>query len=271
MAYRLFGEVRACLRVYVRRRIPAEKPCRIEEGLVEREKTLNNFFARGGYGTQRVLPLLDIEAIKSSPKIVLGYSDITALHIYLYHHGIGGTFYGPTIAKHLRHAQKATIDMLTNILTSSSSGFELPASGAKVFKKGSAEGPLIGGCLSLLTSSIGTPYDLSTEGSILFLEDVGEQVYKYDRMITHLKAAGKLRDVQGIIFGSMGLTKTERPAWVKKMLETTLGDFPGPVITNFPAGHFDLKRLFVTLPFGVKARLTTEPVGLTTLEPALTL
>lgn len=227
------------------------------------------FFARGGYGTQRVLPLLDLEALRACPKIIVGYSDITALHMHLYHHGIGGSFYGPTIARHFRHAHKRTIGILMDSVMNGVSGGRITTTGAKAHKTGSAEGPLVGGCLSLVTSSIGTPYDLSTEGSILFLEDVGEPVYKYDRMINHLKAAGKLRDVKGIIFGSMGLSKGERPASLKRMLNETLADFPGPIITDFPSGHFELKRLFVTLPLGIRIRLTTEPVTLEMLERPL--
>ncbi|PIR16497.1 MAG: LD-carboxypeptidase [Deltaproteobacteria bacterium CG11_big_fil_rev_8_21_14_0_20_49_13] len=228
-------------------------------------------FARGGYGTQRILPLLDIETIKANPKIVFGYSDITALHIYLYHHGIGGSFYGPTIARHLKHAPQKTIDILFGLLSSASPAGRLPVNGAKAFKKGTAEGTLIGGCLSLVTTSIGTPYELPTDDAILFLEDVGEPVYVYDRMLTHLKAAGLLRNVKGIVFGTLGLklNKNEKTAWLKKTLDTTLGDFPGPIVTNFPTGHLDLKSLFVTLPLGVKARLRTEPLELEIVESAL--
>lgn len=227
------------------------------------------FFARGGYGTQRILHLLDIEAVKACPKIVLGYSDLTALHIYLYHHGIGGTFYGPTIARHLKTAHKKTLEGLFSLITSSAPAGHLTLTGSHVEKRGTAEGPLVGGCLTLVEGSIGTPYELATQDSILFLEDVSEPVYKYDRMLTHLKSAGKFRDVKGIIFGSIGLAKGENKNWLKPMLKDVLGDFPGPIITNFPAGHFDLKKLFVTLPLGVNARLTTNPLSLEVLEPSL--
>lgn len=227
------------------------------------------FFARGGYGTQRILPLLDMESIKLNPKVILGYSDITALHSFLYHHEIGGTFYGPTVARHFRHAPKNTIKLLINAISSTSPIGNITSTGAKIQKHGIAEGKLIGGCISIITSSIGTPHELPTENSILFLEDVSEPVYKYDRMLTQLKAAGKLRDVKGIIFGSLSLSKGEDKKVLKGMLKDVLADFPGPIVTDFPTGHYPLEKLFVTLPFGVRARLCTKPLSLEILEPAV--
>ncbi|MBI2342703.1 MAG: LD-carboxypeptidase [Deltaproteobacteria bacterium] len=228
------------------------------------------FFARGGYGTQRILHLLDIEAIKTCPKIILGCSDITALHAWLYRHEVGGTFYGPTIARQLRLANKGTVDSFIAALFASEPLGKISSAVAKTFKKGAAEGVITGGCLSLIVSSIGTPYELPTDNSILFLEDVGESVYKYDRMLTHLKASGKLRNVRGLIFGSLGLSgKNESRKLLNKMLEDVLADFPGPIITNFPSGHLALDKLFVTLPFGVAAKITTHPVCVSITEPAL--
>lgn len=227
------------------------------------------FFARGGYGTQRIIPLLDIEPLKREPKIILGYSDITALHSYLYAHGIGGTFYGPTVAKHFSLAPKKTFEILFNSLTKTSALGEVFSIGAKVLKAGSAEGRLVGGCLAIITSSIGTIYDLPTDGTILFLEDVNEAVFRYDRMLNHLKAAGKLRGVAGIVFGSLGLLKDESKAWLDKMLKNVLADFPGPIVHNFSSGHLDLKKLFVTLPLGVNVKLTTNPLKLEILESPL--
>ena len=228
------------------------------------------FFARGGYGTQRILHLLDIDAIKANPKVVMGYSDITALHSYLYRHGIGGTFYGVNIARHFKHATQTTVDLLLQAVTETKALGDLVTTGAKTLKKGQAEGPLVGGCLSLIAGAIGTEFDLPTEDSILFLEDVLEPVYKYDRMLTHLKLAGKLRGVKGIILGTMTLPKGENKAWLKKTVQDVLGDFPGPIVTDFPSGHLPFNKLFVTLPLGVRARLVAgKKVSLETIEPAL--
>lgn len=224
------------------------------------------FFARGGYGTQRILPLLDASLIKASPKIIVGYSDITALHLWLHHHGIGGSFYGPTVARHFQSAPKKTIELLINSITSAAPLGKIASNGARALKHGTAEGTLQGGCISLITSSIGTPYEPITDGTILFLEDVNEPIYKYDRMLTQLKATGKLRGVKSIIFGSLSVQKGENKSWLDKMLKDVLADFPGPIITDFPTGHFDLKKLFVTLPFGIKARIETDPVKLEILE-----
>jgi muramoyltetrapeptide carboxypeptidase len=214
------------------------------------------FFARGGYGLQRILPLLDIEAIKANPKIVLGYSDITALHVFLNRHGIGGTFYGPNAGNMFKLASKRTYDLAIAAVTTDTALGMLPCNGAKTIRAGEAEGTLVGGCLSLIDSSIGTPYELPTDDAILFLEDVNEPVYRYDRMLTHLKAAGKLRNVKGIILGAMSLPKGEKAVWLKAMIVDVLGEFPGPIISDFPSGHLPPKKLFVTLPLGARAKMT---------------
>jgi muramoyltetrapeptide carboxypeptidase len=228
------------------------------------------FFARGGYGTQRILHLLDLEAIRSDPKVVLGYSDITALHSFLNRHGIGGTFYGVNIARHFKQAAKSTVELLVRAVTDNKPLGQLTSRGAKTLKSGIAEGPLAGGCLSLIAGGIGTNFDLPTEDCILFLEDVLEPVYKYDRMLNHLKLAGKLRGVRAIVFGTMTLPKGENKAWLKKMIEDVLGDFPGPIVTDFPTGHLPFNKLFVTLPLGVKAILTAgKKVSLEMTESAL--
>ncbi len=227
------------------------------------------FFARGGYGTSRILHLLDDEAVKADPKIIVGYSDITALHTWLKEHGIGGTFYGPTVAKHFRHAHKKTIEHLIAAVTSRKPLGKILPTGAKVLKHGEAEGLLVGGCLSLIVSSLGTPNELKTDDSILFLEDVSEPIYKYDRMLTQLKSAGKLMNVKGIIFGSMSLSKGENESWFKPMLKDVLKEFPGPIITDFPSGHFALDKFFATLPLGVNVKLSTKPVTLEATEAAL--
>jgi muramoyltetrapeptide carboxypeptidase len=228
------------------------------------------FFARGGYGTQRILHLLDIDIIKANPKVVLGYSDITALHSYLYRHGIGGTFYGMNIARHFKHAAPAAVGLMLKAVTEAMPLGGLVTTGARTLKGGLAEGPIVGGCLSLIAGGIGTNLDLPAEDCILFLEDVLEPVYKYDRMLMHLKLAGKLRGVKAIIFGTMTLPKGENKAWLKKMIEDVLGDFPGPIVTDFPAGHLPFDKLFVTLPLGVRSRLVAgKKVELAMLEPAL--
>lgn len=230
------------------------------------------FFARGGYGTQRVLPLLDPATLKANPKVLVGYSDPTSLFLWLHRHGIGGAFYGPTVAKDIAKASKGTIEQLLNAITSTAPLGALAARGLKVIKDGSAEGTLVGGCLSLITSSIGTQYDLTQEDAILFLEDVDEPIYKYDCMLTQLKNAGRLRGVKGIVFGTLGLRRSEaRPQRLVSILKEVLHDFPGPIVTGFPAGHLGAGKLFVTLPLGVRARLETRPLGLKLLEEAVAL
>lgn len=208
-------------------------------------------FARGGYGSQRVIPLLDASLLRKHLKPVVGFSDLTALLVWLRQMCHIPTFYGPVITQLGRTATGMTKESLLAALTKSAPLGALPSGEAKVVKPGVAEGKIVGGCLSLLTSSIGTPYELETENAILFLEEVNEKAYAVDRMLTQLKNAGKLASAKGIIFGSMVPHEDDDHSLSATIIDI-FSDFPGPVIANFPSGHADF---FVTLPLGVKTRL----------------
>lgn len=212
-------------------------------------------FARGGYGSQRIIPLLDPTRIKRHPKPVVGFSDLTALLSWLATTCSTPTFYGPVITQ-LSTAPQMTIDGLWRAITTRGPLGLLPMADAKILRPGKAHGTLIGGCLSLLTSSMGTAYEVVTDGAILFIEETGEKPYSLDRMLTQLKNAGKLARVHGIVIGSIVLPQGNEPEALTQMLSDILSDFPGPVIMNFPAGHSDL---FITLPFGHSAALVAEP------------
>ncbi|MBI2345870.1 MAG: LD-carboxypeptidase [Deltaproteobacteria bacterium] len=226
------------------------------------------FFARGGYGTQRILPLLDVSPTKTHPKIVVGSSDLTVLHAYLHHHCRWVTFYGPMLSTHLGpKAPPVNWEWLLKICGERKPIGTLPAPGLIVIKPGRADGPLLGGCVALIQAGIKTIYEWPTAGGILFLEDRGIKLYALDRMLTHLKHAGLFRGVKGIALGSMVLSADEpRPDDLVPMLTEFFHDFPGPVLCGLPAGHCDP---FLTLPLGVRVTLTTDPPCVTINESAV--
>ena len=205
-------------------------------------------FARGGYGSQRIIPLLDPHTIRTHAKPVIGFSDVTALLTFLRQECDVPTFYGPVISLLGKDCDPMTKEQLLIALTTSGPLGEIPPNSASVMKPGKASGKLVGGCLSLINSSMGTPYELDTKDSVLFIEEVGEKVYVLDRMLTQLKNAGKFKGVKGIIFGSIVKQEGE-PHDVHTMISDVLSDYEGPVIVDYPAGH---TKKFVTLPLGAE-------------------
>lgn len=208
-------------------------------------------FARGGYGSQRVIPLLSADVLKEHPKPVIGFSDITPLLAFLRQNCGIPTFYGPVVIQLGGAKGATTADALLRAITTKGPIGTLPAKDARVLKAGSAEGPLVGGCLALINSSMGTPYELSANGAILFIEERNEKVYVLDRMLTQLKNSGVLSAARGIVFGSI-IPPADEPHDVEAMIRDVLSDYQGPVVMNFPAGHTDE---FITLPMGVEAEL----------------
>ena len=182
-----------------------ERRTRELEAMFAREDVKAIVCARGGYGANYLLEALDLEKIKSHPKIFVGYSDLTTLLTYF--SDIGGfvTFHGPMVAKDWAHEDGVDLASWHAALAFNTSWELAPdmASGVTGLVDGAAEGILYGGCLSILVASLGTPYEIRTEGTILFLEDVAAKPYQIDRMLMQLKLAGKLATVRGIIFGEM--------------------------------------------------------------------
>lgn len=208
-------------------------------------------FARGGYGSQRIIPLLDQDLIRSHPKPVIGFSDVTALLTFLRQKCDVPTFYGPVVSTLGKDCDPVTKEHLLLALTTSGALSDIPAGRSTVLKAGSAKGVLVGGCLSLINSSMGTPYELNTKDSVLFIEEVGEKVYVLDRMLTQLKNAGKLAGVRGIVFGSI-ITQEGEPHDVHAMIKDVFSDFDGPIVVDYPAGH---TKTFVTLPLGAEIQI----------------
>ena len=229
------------------------------EEMFVREEVRAIICARGGYGANYLLPELNFEKIKAQPKIFVGYSDITALLTY-FSDALGMvTFHGPMAAKDWAHADCVDMPSWHAALTAASAwDINLAGSDAVGLVDGTADGILYGGCLSILVASLGTPYEIRTAGTILFLEDLGEKPYQIDRMLMQLKLAGKFDEVQGIIFGEM-LDCGEPGALdytLQQVVMRILRDLHIPVAFGLKSGHVSSGS--ITLPFGVPAELSVS-------------
>jgi muramoyltetrapeptide carboxypeptidase len=221
--------------------------------------------ARGGYGANYLLPQLDLDKIKSHPKIFVGYSDNTALLTYFADAGGFVTFHGPMAAKDWAHADGVDLDSWESTLWGSQAWDVHLGTGVSGLAEGEAEGVLYGGCLSLLVSSLGTPYEIETQGTILFLEDVAAKPYQIDRMLMQLKLAGKFEAVRGIIFGEMlDCVQTAHQGYtLQEVVMRVVGELSVPVAYGVRSGHVTGKN--ITLPIGVRAGITV-PQGQVRLE-----
>lgn len=224
------------------------------------------FAARGGYGTLRLLPDLEKIPHDLSPKILLGYSDLTSLLIFARQRWGWVTFHGPVVAKDIgdRLKEEGESSLLRTLTDPSPLGTVQPP-GLVSLVSGRAEGPLVGGCLSLLVCSLGTPYQIKTEGCVLFIEDVGELLYSLDRMLFHLRLAGIFDKVKGIIFGPLK-DAHDSPEVIQAMLCDVLGDLGIPMVFGFPSGHTEDSW---TIPLGLPVRLNADEGKIEFSEGAL--
>src|ERR1700688_3179858 len=242
------------------------------ENMFQRDDVKAIVCARGGYGSNYLLPALDISKISSHPKAFIGYSDNTTLQTYFCDAAKIVTFHGPMVAKDFAKADGVDVESWLAALSGRENwrfNFD-SSSGVKPLAQGSAEGVLYGGCLSMLVQSLGTPYEIRTEGTILFIEDVGTKPYQIDRMLMHLKLAGKLDGVCGLIFGEM-LDCIQAPGQgytLEEVVMRVVGDLRVPVAYGLRSGHVSSHN--ITLPIGVSAVLNVGGSGVTLeiLEPA---
>jgi muramoyltetrapeptide carboxypeptidase len=226
--------------------------------------------ARGGYGTNYLLEKIDLERLRSHPKIFVGYSDITTLLTY-FADALGMvTFHGPMVAKDFTHPGGVHVPSWKAALGGSIGWSAETSSALKVLVEGSAEGVLYGGCLSMLVASLGTPYEIHTDGTILFLEDVAVKPFQIDRMLMQLKLSGKLQGVRGIVFGEMldCVQTKHQPYSLEEVILRVVGDLGVPVACGLRSGHVAGEN--VTLPIGVGAAFEAgeNGVGLRILEAA---
>lgn len=227
--------------------------------------------ARGGYGSNYLLNGLNLEIIRAYPKIFIGYSDLTSLLTYFLDSSGLVVFHGPMAAKDWAHADGVD----TSSWQAALSGFapwDVPLNNGVVgLAEGEAEGVLYGGCLSILVASLGTPYEIKTEGAILFLEDLAAKPFQVDRMLMQLKLAGHLDSIRGIVFGEMldCVQSASQDYTLQEVVTRIVGDLGVPVAYGVRSGHVTTGN--ITLPFGVRAKLsvTARQVSLRILEPAV--
>jgi len=244
----------------------------------ERANDINNMFAnqdidaiicaRGGYGANRVLPLLDYDLIQANPKIFMGFSDITAFLISITQKTGLVTFHGPMLTNFKKGMVNYNFDLMEKTLFGYESVTLHPPSEleSRILKPGKAEGPLWGGNMCLLINRLGTQDQLNTDGAILFIEDIDEYLYAFDRMLVHMKNAGMFKNIKGLIIGELVDMKDYDNPFGKSTDEIVMnvcGDLDFPIISNFPCGHGIYQA---TLPISIPVQLNAN-----SNSPSLTL
>jgi len=241
--------------------------------LLARDDLRALFSVRGGYGTMRLLPHLDYEAARAHPKLLVGYSDITALHLALYEKaGLVGLS-GPMVAAEWKDMDERTERLFWEL---AEGGAPAPLVGPadehlSPVRPGTAQGPLVGGNLSMIQRLVGTPFLPDLENAILYIEDIGEQPYHIDAMLAHLKMAGVLGKLGGLVAGAFTNWEPDhdRPTLSPgEVIADYAEDLDAPVASDLVYGHFPVKN---TLPVGAPARLdvTDDTAELSLLEPVV--
>ncbi len=214
---------------------------------------------RGGYGSNYLLERLDFLEFARHPKIILGCSDLTSLLTAITDRTGLVTFHGPMVAKDIA-AGSFESSSWSNALEGASN-WSLPTDGVEVLKAGRAQGRLYGGCLSMLSASLGTEFELETDNAILFVEDVAEKPYRIDRMLMQLRLAGKLKNVRGLVFGEMlDCAQPGRQDYtLQQVIVRILAEYNVPIVYGLKSGHVSSAN--ITLPFGVQAELIAGETG----------
>lgn len=208
----------------------------------------------GGYGAVRLLPYLDPEIFRRNPKSFVGYSDITALHLWLMKRAGLRVFHGPTIDDLYPGKDDPSLRSLLSSLTTSRPATKIGRDMARAVRPGQAFGRLTGGNLSLVQQTIGTPYEIDTRDSILFLEEADDPMSVADERLLHLRAAGLLKNVRGVVFGQLSLDRSEEDEF-EDFLVDLVSDLKIPVLMDFPAGHLSPN---LTLPFGTEVDMVAD-------------
>ena len=233
---------------------------------------------RGGYGSAQIIPYLDFQLIAAHPKPFIGFSDITALHTALLCFTGMATFYGPSLTT-VGGAQMSnfTAQRFLQVIGGETTG-QVPRDPddpfVQSFAPGKASGRLVGGCLSDLLFTMGTPWELNLEDAIFVFEEVGSSPHAIDRGLLQLEQAGKLKGMRGVVIGDLadcdwgdgGGSPWPRTKTLEEVLEERLGSLGVPVIYKLPFGH---STHFATLPLGVQATLDASTCTLEVTEPAL--
>jgi muramoyltetrapeptide carboxypeptidase len=208
----------------------------------------------GGYGAVRLLPHLDPAVFRKNPKALVGYSDITALHLWLMRRANLRSFHGPTVDDLIPSIRDPTMASLITALTTPCPTARIGRELSRGVVAGRATGRLVGGNLSLVQQTIGTSYQVDIDGAILFIEETRDPMSVVDERLVHLRAAGLLEKVSGIVFGQLSLDRSEEDEFEDFLLDL-ISDLDVPVLMDFPAGH---ENPNLTIPFGTDVELVVE-------------
>ncbi len=227
------------------------------------------FCIRGGDGSHRAMEYVDFEMIKNNPKIFVGYSDITNLHIAITQQCGFVTFHGPMASSNMvdNFDEQTKASFYEAIQAEEAYTFKnTQGCPLTVLKEGKATGELIGGNLALLSASIGTPYEVDTKGKILFIEEIGESMSRLDRFVYQLRNAGKFKDCVGLLLGHFtNCTNKEEPSYTAiEVFKDALSDYQIPVMYNVQSGH---DHPMMTLPFGATCTIDTTDVTIRFAAP----
>lgn len=243
-----------------------------------RAETINRFlndpsfhaflFSRGGYGAMRILDRIDYSAIRQNPRPIIGYSDITALHSAIASQAGVASFHGPMLQTNFHDGMDPEALGWFQAMLTGQSPLSLEFTREQVLSPGVAEGILVGGCLSLTVSLLGTPFDYWADDGIWFWEDTGEPVYRLDRMLTHLRLSGRLNRIQGVMIGTLKAVAENDPRELDDLLVERFSDTGIPVIRALPFGHEGVNRL---LPVGSIVRIDTFEQAITFPYPVVNL
>ncbi|WP_188456655.1 S66 peptidase family protein [Virgibacillus oceani] len=222
-------------------------------------------FARGGYGTGRIASDIDYQLVEENPKIIWGYSDITYIHTTIRQATGLVTFHGPMVESDVAkdNFDELSAQLFQQLFTPTRLHYSEQLSSLKVMVSGEASGELVGGNLSLLVSTLGTPHEIETRGKLVLMEDIGEEPYRVDAMLNQLKLAGKLKDAAGIIIGDFAKSKPkkEKPSLtLEQVFHHYFDKLSCPVMSGFKIGHC---MPHFAVPLGVQAMLSTYKKSLT--------
>jgi muramoyltetrapeptide carboxypeptidase len=208
----------------------------------------------GGYGAVRMLPHLEPAVFRLNPKAFVGYSDITALHLWLISQADLRAFHGPTVDDLTPSMRDPTFASLISALTTPRPSTKLGKDLARAVRPGRATGRLVGGNLSLVQQTIGTSYQVDTEGAVLFVEETRDPMSVVDERLVHFRAAGLLDNLAGIVFGQLSLDRSEEEDFDDFLLDL-VSDLGIPILTDFPAGH---ENPNLTIPLGTEVELVVD-------------
>lgn len=242
-----------------------QRAARVRRALLE-EDTRAVWCIRGGYGTARLLPFLDLPRLGRHPKLLVGFSDLTALLVQLARPGGFVTIHGPVITQ-LPRLPAGHVSWLKTLLFETGAPLSVPIGRTRTLVPGTAEGRLMAGNLSILASLAGTPYAPDLGGAVLCIEDPGEAAYRLDRLFWQLVSAGLLKGVRGIVVGELtGCSPVAGPYSARRVLERAVSLLGLPALSGAPFGH---GRRNLALPVGARARLDAGAGTLTLLEAAV--